>query len=465
MRFPGVAALVSLALGLGIHLWASSRVGGARAFEKSQSKQMSMSPKPGYSMTSPHWAWISTMAFFADRGGDAAARWDAQHMDNWTGCAPQFKTFNRGMQCYVYLLLWNLIQDNSQCGRADTVSCYYADLQKYLSRVGEPLENAFLHNAGGSPTLGNRLSFSLTPGQLQWAVNPSDPGVIGYNKQRFTNLTHANDGIFIDEINSYAVRIGACSHTVVEFSSCPAYQAALTNLLSTLKAAIPSKRILINTFNNQDQFDISATGAAGGAHLESTNYPDGGSIENNWNYAQQFLDSGLFIDWAVPFGRYATLANLTSTGNDISPQGRYNMLELAGYYMIVPSPPNNLTFDILSSAGDPIPYQNRWFRAIETNIGSPKGPRSLVVSSGKDPVGQPVHIWQRSFTNGLIVYRTNMTGNNGNYTDTSAVAYSLPANSLGRSYTLVRSDGTTIVLPQPTVQLRYMEAVELLYSY
>jgi len=101
---------------------------------------------------------------------------------------------------------------------------------------------------------------------------------------------------------------------------------------------------------------------------------------------------------------------------------------------------------------------NKWFGAIEYNVGTPTGDY-YTFATGTDPVGQPYKVYARKFTQALVLVRVYQNSSYANFSDSTAVSV-----SLGGSYFKVRANGTLDTTASTTASLRNGEGAILASS-
>ncbi|HXE60900.1 MAG TPA: PKD domain-containing protein [Gemmatimonadaceae bacterium] len=359
------------------------------------------------------------------------------------GSITAWKAANPRIEQVQYSLYWFVLTTT-----ADTLGTSgVAPLDAFLVAHGYPIESAFLHRAGTAPTKASRIAWVAQDGDSAAAVNPADPGWRAYAMQRVLSLrAHGWAGAFYDVFGR-----GAMGKA---FSSAEGdslwYRTALTQELTAEHAT--GAVLLVNTASYDFAFDSICIVAAGGAHLERTNYPLGQNLAGGLNFWR-------WIDHLVAAGaqRLEFVSNLAWTdnvppavGNDVTPVGREKMAEYASYLMVKDGGA------VVSFAPDNYWNQSpttHWLAAWDTTLGAPSAPRAQL-ASGTDPVGQKYVVWRRAFARAIVLMRTQ-SATVTNFGDSSAVA--VPIGVHGR---LLRSDGSTVA--RDTVELRAGEGVVVL---
>lgn len=329
-------------------------------------------------------------------------------------------------------------------------------LDAWLTAHGYPIESAFLHWKDSTATKAHRITYFMkdSNGDSASALNPADPGVRAWQLSVLMDLkAHGYAGVFYDVFG----RGGMAKY----FSSAEGdslwFRNALTAALVAERAA-SGERVTINTGSYQTAFDSITVMAAGGVHLERTNYPLGYNLTTNWPVGNWWQ----WIDHLVAGGaqRIEFVSNLAwydnvpqVNGNDVSPMGREKQAEYVSYLMAKD------TGDVVSFAPDNYWAESpatHWLAAWDTALGRPTGPRRML-SAGTDAAGQHYQIWTRRFEHAEIAMRVNAYPTiPKNFADSTATTVALPV--AGR---LLRSDGTTAPA-ESTLRLRAGEGVIVL---
>lgn len=345
------------------------------------------------------------------------------------------------------------------CAKADPARCTTSidtnstggigPLDAFLAAHGYPVESVFLHRAGSAPSRASRIAWVAADSDSAVALNPADAGFRDYQTTRLAALVaHGFAGVFYDVFGRGAM---GKMFTSAEGDSLW-YRAALTDALRAERRATGGL-ITINTASYDTPYDSLCIVAAGGAHLEKTNYPLGQNLASQLNYWR-------WIDHLVAAGakRLEFVSNIAWTdkvpaavGNDVTPIGREKMAEYASYLMVKD------TGTVVSFAPDNYWNQSpatHWLPAWDTALGGPLGARQLD-ASGVDPVGQKYQVWFRQYGRAIVLMRVATAGVPTNYGDSTAV--SVP---VGVSERLLRSDGS-FAPRDSVVRLRAGEGVVL----
>lgn len=361
------------------------------------------------------------------------------------GNAASWRAVNPHIEQVQYTLYWFTLATT-----ADTLGASgIASVDTFLVAHGYPIEAAFLHHAGGPADRAHRLMWVAQDGDSAVAFNPADPGFRAYQTQRLAALKAAGyAGVFYDVFGRGAM---ARAFSSAEGDSAW-YQSELASALRAERTATGAT-IIVNTASYDTPFDSLCIVAAGGAHLEKTNYPLGQNLASQLKYWQ-------WIDHLVAAGatRLEFVSNLAWTdkvpaavGTDVSAIGREKMAEYASYLMVKD------TGSVVAFAPDNYWNQSpatHWLAAWDTAIGAPLGARQLR-TSGTDPAGQKYQLWQRQYGRAIVLMRTQGSPVT-NFGDSSAIAV-----PLGVSGRVLRSDGSGAP-PDSIVHLRAGEGVVLL---
>lgn len=453
------AALLVPGLALALHAQRSASITASSDGLHATAQVTVTTPLASSALHRPWMVYSYTDFYFGNHKpvDTATLRLVASRTDRLTnGDTALWRHDNPRIEQVQYSLYWFVL---ANCAKGNRSACTtdadtsgpsgIAPLDNFLVAHGFPIESAFLHVRDSTATKAHRLMWVAQDSDSAVAVNPADPGWRAFAMQRVQSLrAQGFAGAFYDVFGR-----GLLGKA---FSSAEGdsiwYRTALTGELAAERAT--GAVLIINTASYDFPFDSLCILAAGGAHLERTNYPLG-----------QNLAGGLFfwrwIDHMVAAGahRLEFVSNLAwtdnvpaSVGNDVTPMGREKMAEYASYLMVKD------TGSVVSFAPDNYWNQSpatHWLPAWDSALGAPLTVRALV-ASGTDPVGQKYQVWSRLYGKALVVMRTAVGAIPANYGDSSAV--SVPLGTTGR---LLRSDGTTAP-PASTVRLRAGEGVVVL---
>lgn len=369
---------------------------------------------------------------------------------------------NPNVEQYNYRLFYSVLITGADSMSVSGIGV----LDAWLIAHGYPIESAFLHMKDSTATKAHRLTWFLpnSNGDSSTALNMADAGVRAWQLSIVNDLkARGYAGVFYD---IFGRGIMARLFSSAEGDSLW-YRAVLTDALRAERAA-SGMRIIINTASYNTPFDSLCIVAAGGAHLERTNYPLGQNNAaqlNYWRWVDHLVAAGVerieFVSNLAWFDKVPA-----AVGNDVTPMGREKMAEYAGYLMVKDTGTivafamdnywRNKPDTMTQAAWDTsiVNAKNHWLAAWDTVLGRPLGAR-VQMASGVDPIGQSYSVWRREYERAVVVMRT--TGKTPTeYGDTTEVPV-----SLGVALRVLRSDGT-LVAPDSTVRLRAGEGVVLM---
>jgi hypothetical protein len=303
----------------------------------------------------------------------------------------------------------------------------------------DPQEYAIAAAAGYTARFGYQ-SRLFSYGPMRFATNPGDAAFRAWAVQYEVQNLNSNPlaaGLFMDNSGGNAP---ATAGSVIE--PVGSYATDYATLLYEIGQAIEPEWILANT-------------AGGGSNANPT-------VQMVQGYFEEFAIRALAQNYQQFEGLAGVVANraaLAQPGSyavlDSSPQGgaptdpRTEIATLAYYYLLADP---NTTFLDYDGGYDPSgPWSQHWFPAMNANIGQPTGSWSLF-ASGTDPSNTSLtyHIYQRSFTNGLVLYKPLSYGNGVTGTTVDATA---TTESLGGTYYPLQADGT-LGAPITSITLR-----------
>ena len=319
---------------------------------------------------------------------------------------------------------------------ADTDHDGYLDDAEYAHRTSG-MDARFLYES--------RL---FTYGQMRFATNPGDAAFRAWAADydlRFLKSNPLADGLFID--NS-AGKAPVTAGGVVEPAG--SYSTDYGTLLYEIDRAIAPKWIVANT-------------AGGGASADPT-------VQRVQGYFEEFAIRPLAHNYQVfetTAAGVAGRAGLTSPAPyavlDSHPQGgaptdpRTEMATLAYYYLL--ADPNTTFLDYNGGFDTAGPWSRHWFLAMGSDVGQPAGNWSLF-ATGADPANAALtyRLYQRSYTNALVLYKPLSYGNGvtGTLADGTATTH-----DLGGTYYPLQADGT-LGAPVTSITLRNGEGAVLI---
>lgn len=376
---------------------------------------------------SPHFSHISVFytdfyaryAKPADR--DAVIAFLAPRLDGvMSGSRDLWRAANPTIMHFPYTLLYTVIQP----GQKGSLDSTYPDMQRwYDSHRKYEMENAFLHRGGHDAS--HRVAVKIWD-SMRWALNPGDEGQRLYQVGRLTQMAQNETGIFLDE---YGGPMSGVSKTSDEFATPAEYMTAETAMIAQIHDAMKPKFLLVNIAEYWTPGDSAIVAAAGGAHLERTNFPFTDGIENRWRQIDKLMAMGVYTefvtlwsytDWIWAQKTFPTFA----PGMYSSTVERGQLVQLANYYMAVPENPQRLSFDqqnLWNVRPDTV-----WEAAVEADVGHPRELRHII-ASGVDAAQQKYRIWARDFDHAYVVIRPSIDWRKQTYADSTGIVVPLPA--------------------------------------
>lgn len=405
-----------------------------------------------YSPTSPHWSHISTMMTdFYYAWTSAERQWAGQHYDySMSGSGTAWRSANPTVGHLPYTLEWTVIV--SRTGGSIGTGYYNDMVAWYGAHPSYNIETAFLHIGGTVRDSAHRKVVTIWDSP-RWMINPADEGARAYQVDRFQRITANESGAFVDEASS-----DMTGHTAgsMEFPLASDFEAPQTATFAAIKRGIGNKTLMINTAEYTKPFDRANAIAAGAVHLERMNNPLYSGIAQTWQWVEGLTSQGVLVDFVNLYDSpYVNTVAWFPHGNSATPAQRMKMWELASYYMVVPSTPQNLTLQLENSWSTP--YSSMWLRAQEADIGHPLGARVLA-SRGTDPLGQNYEVFTREMDRALVVMRVNQGWGSHSYTDATAVTIPLPSTD---QWVPLNADGT-LGSPVTSITLRNVESAILI---
>jgi hypothetical protein len=424
----------------------------------------------GYSSVSPHWQHIRTAVtdFYYSWNG-TERDWAAKHYDlAMSGSLSIWKAGNPAVQHYMYVLLQGTILPSSTPSNGVPATQWYDDAVRwYAAHTQYNIETAFLHRAGQPADFEHRLK-PFGWDTYVWVINPSDPGLIAYQTDRFRRLAANEDGLFIDCQGSgdIAAWLHDASGRSSEYTNSGAtwpptgqYFADYAALLRTLKIAVGSKTLQPNSASYNFAPDFADVGAAGATHMDKSNNPLFSGLPATWSWIDRLLGASASVNFvdAIDYSDMNAVATRFGSSRD-SAYHRIKMFELASYYMVVPHSPEKLQLQLVNEWSRP--FSTVWITAQEANIGHPTVVRRQLSQgiASTDPLGQLVTVYERDFDRALIIARPQTGWGTQRYDNTSAVTVPLPT---GETWLPLNANGT-LGAPVTTIKLRNSEAAILI---
>src|SRR3990167_3069981 len=440
----------------------------------SQRRNLAQVSQSSYSATSPHFTHARFAAtdyrieYMKNISGLVAQQaeydWATAHYDLVVGGnLNEWKSRNPTVQQYVYdLIFGERVTDGSGNPVPDTTV-----LENWLVAHGYPVENAYLHYAGGGKTVANRVNWTTQWG-YSWAINPGDPGLIAWRENVTKAMTAVQpsgfrfEGLFYDGLGTFGM--GYIPNTTEEYAIKANYLADLHGLLALSRNWMPSGRCIPNTTNYITAEDAAQADSCGSGLMDFINNAYGEPAHNSHNYIDQRIAAGTQIIMVT--GTHGYLKSKPyynmNAGNYSAVIERVLLVEYANYLMLLdPAQMDLLAVDFyLTGTLDPaFPHSYTWLKAFEVDIGQAQGKRSII-KSGTDAAGQSYKVYQREFANALALNRPTTNWAHNDYGDATAVAVNLPTTN---TWYMLRPDGTQTG-PVTSVQLRNAESAIFMKS-
>jgi hypothetical protein len=266
-------------------------------------------------------------------------------------------------------------------------------------------------------------------GQMRFATNPGDAAFRGWAADydvRYLNGNPLAAGLFMDNSNGKAT---AAAGGVFEPTA--SYTADYASLLYEIGRAIAPRWILANS-------------AGGGTDANPT-------IQRVQGYYEEFAVRPLASNYQQFEGLAAAVASRAALASpppyavlDSYPQGgsptdaRTQLATLASYYLL--ADPASTFLDFYGGFSPASPWTQHWSPAAAYNIGQPTTAWSLF-ATGADPASPSLtyRVYQRSFTNALVLYKPLSYGNGvtGTLADPTATTFAFAG-----AYYPLQVDGT-----------------------
>ena len=434
----------------------TSRTASVVAPVKATASTAPASVYSGYSPQSPHWAHIKTMMTDFYYGWTPTERaWAGTHYDYaMSGSGSAWRAVNPTVTHIRYVLLWTTIVVPST---PNISTGYYADMKSWFAAHPQyALEKAFLHQVGTARDSAHRAPVTIW-GSKRWAINPQDAGAIAYSVDRLRRVASGESGVFLDETAtaSWANYVKATQ----EIANSTAYSSAFASLLTTVRSALGTKMIMLNTAEYQTAADRTDAIAAGAVHLELDNDFKFSGMTDRWRWIESLNANGVFVDFVTGHSTpdVTTMGSSYPRGNSATSAQRAKLWELASYYLAVSASPKLLALQLENSWSTP--YSTRWIRAQEANVGHPRAAR-VQAKIGTDPLGNSYVLYTRDFDRALVVLRLQQGWNAQSYGDGTAITVPLP---MGETWLPLNADGT-VGAAVTSIRLRQSEAAILLKS-
>jgi Bacterial Ig-like domain (group 2) len=417
-----------------------------------------MAPMARRSARSPHFAHISV--FYTDFYARYASPSDQRAVFAFlgpridavmSGPRDQWKAIDPTILYFPYALQFTVPVPGAKTAHDDIASGYFADMQSWYQAHGNyDIENAFLHRGGHDEA--HRVQLKIWD-SMRYVVNPADPGQRAYQVDRLSRVAQGQDGVFLDEFGG---GMSGASKPSDEFVTSADYMAAETQLISQVHDAIKPRFLLMNIAEYWTPADSALVVAAGGAHLERTNFPFTDRLPSRWTEIDHLLAQNVYTEF-VTLWTYTDWVNSKTFpsfqgGMYSSPLERGQLVQLASYYMAVPKDPERFSYDQQNMWN--VRPDTVWMPALEADVGHPREARH-VIASGVDAAAQKYSIYARDFDNAYVVIRPQLDWRKQTYADSTGITVPLPAPMRP-----LHRDGT-LGDPVSSVTLRNVEAAIL----
>jgi hypothetical protein len=415
---------------------------------------------------SPHFDFIRrTFVDFCycwDKSPDSRD-WSAQHYDLiLSGNLGAWKALNPKVITLRYALLVSTL-DEANRDKSSINGKFLDDMRRWYALHPEyKMEDAFLHEvAGGRADSASRLNPHIWTTK-RFVGNPTDPGWRAYSIDRMKWIARADDvgGVFLDEIDRGTAAKAYRSSREFKGADSTVWQDALVTLMAEIRKAIAPKMLQINSAGYSGRDWEKALGvAAGSVHLETLNRATQ-ELPSAWDAVDWYLDHDVYTDF-VGLESWSDLARPSMAkrypgGDYASPPLRGKMVQLASYYMVVPSDPQRLGLQIESVRGF-VP-DSVAMRVMEYDVGHPIGERRVIMNE-RDPLGQRARVYRRDFDHAIVMIRPVAYWADTVMTNETKVKVPLPE---GGPWLRVEPDGTT--RPVTDLWMRNSDAVILVHG-
>ena len=417
--------------------------------------------------TSPHFDFIrrtfTDFCYCWDGALGAIAReWAARNYDEaMSGNAEAWMALNPTMDRARYTLLWSVL-DEANNDPNTLPNRYLYDMREWYAAHPEyGMEDAFLHQRGDTipADSAHRLNpYLWTTGRF--VGNPTDPGWRAYTLDRYRRMAadSTRTGLFVDEMDSYSLRkmIGPAR----EFTDTLTWQDAIVAQVAEIRAAIAPKGLQTNPagYGARD-LDVRIAIEAGSVHLETMNRATQ-ELPSVWTLVDSLVRRGVYVDmvglesWSDFYGTgKLSRSSYYPAGLYAAPVYRAKAVQLASYYMVVPSDPQRVGLQI-ENVRAPLSPDSTVLPVYRYDVGHPTGPRTVWMDA-RDGLGQRARVYRRDFDNAVILIRPVAYWGDTVMTDTTAMPVPLPEGS----WSMVTAGGEAV--PVGSLALRNSEAVIL----
>lgn len=344
--------------------------------------------------------------------------------------------------CRVQVYIWNDARWVINL-KNPTWQQWYADhlldeMNHDQNNIANPVDGLFLDEHGG-PGFSTTMAFGdqtniLSGGAIREYndVVPRDP--------RVTQTLNALDTAYTTDVNAWLQYLRSRLSAVGKFAMINTAEYFMTPLAFSENVAINGG--LTELLHGADRFRLGAT------------------------QYQQFLDQ---VHQIVQAGGTLDLMNAPCSpgpnaftpGNYANAQQRYDMWNLASYYMAkeATNESGKTYFDpnicINLNSQTPLDFEQQWLNAYEKNVGQPIDAAAVLSQGPQTCDAQPYKIFVRHYTNSTVLVRPRGGYNCTDYSDATAVT--VPLSS---PMEMLNPDGT-LSAPMNSVQIRNADSVIL----
>ena len=402
---------------------------------------------------SPHFNFIRrtfTDFCYCWDGSPEARAWAARHFDlEMSGNPREWKRLNPTITTLRYALLVSTL-DEANNDKPSITGKFLDDMRRWYRKNPQyDMESAFLHKIGDGPADStNRLNPHIWSSN-RFVGNPKDPGWRAYSIDRLAWVAREEgvDGVFLDEIDRGTAAKAYRQSREFAGADSTVWQNALVSLMTEIRKAIAPDMLQINAAGYSGRDWEKALGAAAGSvHLETMNRATQ-ELPSVWDVVDWYLDHGVYADF-VGLETWSDLARPSQSkrypgGDYASPPIRGKLVQLASYYMVVPSDAQRLGLQIENVRG--FAPDSVALKIFAYDVGHPTGPRRVVLSE-KDPLGQRARVYRRDFDHAIVMIRPVAHWADTVMTNATRVKVPLPE---GGPWSRLEPDGT----PKPVTDL------------
>ena len=415
---------------------------------------------------SPHFDFIrrtfTDFCYCWNSSRDARA-WSAERYDLvMSGDLGDWRRLDPGVTTLRYALLVSTL-DEANRDKPSVNGKFLDDMRRwYRQHPQYKMEDAFLHKvADGTADSASRLNPHIWSSN-RFVGNPTDPGWRAYSIDRLSWIARQKDvgGIFLDEIDRGTAAKAYRSSREFQGADSTVWQNALVSLIAEIRKAIAPDMLQINAAGYSGRDWEKALGAAAGSvHLETLDRATQ-ELPSVWDVVDWYVDHDVYADF-VGLETWSDLARPSMLkrypgGDYASPPLRGKMVQIASYYMVVPSDPQRLGVQIENVRG--FMPDSVAMRVMEYDVGHPLGKRTVVMNE-RDPLGQRARVYRRDFDHAIVLIRPVAYWADTVMTNETRVEVPLPE---GGPWLRVEPDGTT--KPLTELWLRNSDAVIIVHD-